>query len=332
MTPTARRPARGLVLSAVIGAFALASGVVPGATSYAATRKADPASETIRIASYNAGAMVKVKGSVRDVQGLIDDGVDVIALQEFSSGQKRAAVRADFLDCETCLYDGYMPAEAVPGGQPILYRSDKFTLLDAGMVQVSKDTYVGPRGAGPSTLRAKWITWVRLKTIATNRQIYVLNNHAVPTVQRGDGSPNARLPKRVKLYGQHMAGLQALITQIQSTTGGAIYVVGDLNVNYRTDSVLAPEVFPYANLTAVGMTATYATLGMPEHGTHVLPSGFDKRLIDYGYYQPRRWVTPSAQNILEGFRSDHRPLVMDYMLSNRACFSHHVNVCLPADS
>lgn len=318
------------MLTAVIAALTIVGGAMPMADASPAVtaRKGEPVSETVRVASYNAGVMVKPRGTLADVTALMEAGVDVIALQEASSGEKRKAIREQLLDCETCLYDGWMPTEAVPGGQPILYRSDRFTLVDEGMVEVSPATFVGSRGAGPSTIRAKWVTWVRLKSVATGRPFWVLNNHAVPTVQRGDGRPNTKLIKRVRLYRQHMEGLTALIDELRASAGGAIYVLGDLNVNYRTDSVVAPTVFPYYTMTQAGLTSTYGVLGMPEHGTHVLPNGFDKRLIDYGYYLPKRWMTPTVQNVLEGYRSDHRPLVVDYTLFSRGCFVQHENVCL----
>ncbi|MFN8193578.1 MAG: hypothetical protein U0R80_04750 [Nocardioidaceae bacterium] len=291
------------------------------------TRRGEPVVESVRIASYNAGSMVGVKGTVKDVQALIDQGVDIIALQEMSSWTKRVKIREKYLDCETCLYDGYVPVQAVPGGQPILYRSDRFTLLDSGMSQLTKDTYVGPRGAGPSTIRARWVTWVRLRTVATGRQVYILNNHGVPTVQRGDGQPNMRLKKRVAVYAKHMAGLESFVDSIKTTTGGSIFVVGDLNVNYRTDRVVAPDVFPFHSLGLVGMQASYEKLGLPEHGTHVLPNGYDKRLIDYSYSSQPRFVSPTAQTILTGLHSDHRPLVVDYRYASKACFSHHQDIC-----
>ena len=312
------------------GAFTLALTLAPGAVASTPTvgkGRAEPVTETVRIASYNAGAMVSTHGTVADVKALIDEGADVIALQETSSWAKRVKIRDKYVDCETCVYKAWIPVPAVPGGQPILYRSDKFELLGYGALQVTQDTYVGPRGAGPSTIRAKYITWVRLRSLATKRQAYVLNNHAVPTVQRGDGTPNTRLAKRLAIYGKHMAGLTAFINEIKSTTGGAVFVVGDLNVNYRTDRAIAPEIFPYHTLSELDLEATYEPLGMPEHGTHVLPNGFDKRLIDYGYFLHRRFVSPTAQAIPQGLHSDHRPLVVDYRLSSRGCFHQGVNEC-----
>ncbi len=333
MRSTARRFPRAARLRVSVlaagAAVALVATLVPNAAEAGPTAtktKGDPVTATIRIASYNAGSMVRVPRAVSDVKALMDKGADIIALQEMSSWKKRSKIQKRFVDCATCVYDAWMPVKAVPGGQPILYRSDKFTLLGTGMVQVSPDTYVGPRGAGPSTMRAKYIIWARLREISTQRQVYVLNNHAVPTVQQGNGRPNKQ-KKRLQLYRMHMDGLRALIDQIKTTTGGSIFVLGDLNVNYRSDRVVKDPLFPFYNMGQVGAAATFETLGIPDRGTHVLPSGFDKRIIDYGYYVQRRWVTPVAQQIVVGLHSDHRPLLVDYKLQSRGCFRHHASIC-----
>ncbi len=316
-----------MLLLTLTGALVAGPTLVPGAGAQVSAGRGEPVVESVRIASYNAGAMVSVKGTVSDVGSLIDQGADVIALQEMSSWKKRVKIRERYVDCETCVYDAWIPVAAVPGGQPIIYRSDKFELIDFGMEQVTPDTYVGSRGAGPATIRAKYITWVRLRTIATQRQVYVLDNHAVPTVQRGDGTPNVRLKKRLKLYRTHMEGLRAFVDGIKTTTGGSVFVVGDFNVNYRTDRVIAPDIFPFHNLGLVGLQASYETLGMPDHGTHVLPNGYDKRLIDYSYALKPRFVTPTAQTIVTGLHSDHRPLMVDYRFASRGCFQHRQDVC-----
>jgi endonuclease/exonuclease/phosphatase (EEP) superfamily protein YafD len=328
---TSPHPSRSLRQTAILLALVLVACVVAllgNAGSAAARRtKPEPASSALRVVTYNVSADVRVKRTVADLRSIIaNQAPDVIALQEMSSWKRRQAVRKHFVDCEGCLYDTYMPIAAVPGGQPILFRRDKYTLLGSGMRQVTEVTYVGSRGAGPSTIHAKWITWVRLQDLATGRRAYVLNNHFVPTVQARDGGTN-RFTRRLEIYRKNMAGLVAMIQEFQATTGGLVFVAGDFNVNYRGDVVKQASIFPYASLGAINVISSYQSVRVPDTGTHVLPSGFDKRLIDYVFTMTKRNVSTDDLQILFGLSSDHRPLVSDFTIYNNGCFRNHVNIC-----
>jgi endonuclease/exonuclease/phosphatase (EEP) superfamily protein YafD len=251
---------------------------------------------------------------VRDIRELAKR-VHVLALQEMANPTRRKRVRASLVSCDRCRFDAYMPRSAVPGSTPILYRSKRFRLLKAGTRQVTKATRVGPRGAGPARIRAKYVNFVRLRDVKTGRAVVVLNNHAVPSVQARGGAPNTRLRKRLTLYRQHMRALQRMVDRFE--VRGKVFVTGDLNVNYRSDRRLAPRLFPYHRLGRLGMRASYQTLGEPGTGTHVLRSGNDRRLIDYVYYRHQRSVRPVRQAILRGYASDHRPLVVTFRLTRR---------------
>jgi endonuclease/exonuclease/phosphatase (EEP) superfamily protein YafD len=102
------------------------------------------------------------------------------------------------------------------------------------------------------------------------------------------------------------------------STGAAVLVVGDLNVNYRSDRVARPRLFPFARLGEVGMRASFEATGLPRRGTHVLRrSGNSVRLIDYVYVMRRRGSAPLDNRIMGGFRSDHRPLVVTLLMRAR---------------
>lgn len=324
-TPRPRTVALLVLLTLLLSGVALV-----GSTDAASARKdtTEPPTSSLRVVTYNVSADVRIRRTVSDLQSIIDNQApDVIALQEMSSWDRRQAVRAAFVDCEGCLYDTYMPTAAVPGGQPILFRRDKYTLLGSGMRQVTEDTYVGSTGAGPSTIHAKWITWVWLQDLATGRRFYVLNNHFVPTVQAPDGGTND-MTRRLGIYRKNMEGLVALIQELRAATGGLVFVTGDFNVNYRGDVVAKAPIFPYVSLGSIGVTSSYQNVEVPEIGTHVLPNGFDKRLIDYVFSLHRRGVASNALQILLGLSSDHRPLVSDFTLFSSSCFQKRVNLCL----
>ncbi len=276
------------------------------------TPGSEPVTAPFRVASYNIRMTVSPEDAVSDLQALVADGVDVMTLQEMASPERRQAVRAALLECETCEFDAYMPLGDVYNSTPILFRSTRFVSEGQGTRKVSDATYVGPGGAGPSTIRAKYVNYVQLRDEVTGQTVYVLNNHAVPSVQAKDGSANEAYPKRLELYRKHMAGLKSLVTELRAT-GATVFVTGDLNVNYRKDRVVRDKIFPWYNLRQVGVVASHEALGEPRLGTHVR-SGDDTRLIDYVSYMRHASVTPVSQRVLTGYRSDHRPIVVDFSL------------------
>jgi endonuclease/exonuclease/phosphatase (EEP) superfamily protein YafD len=325
------RSGRSRLLLGLLAACLLPALVAAGATGAAAdeTEQPPPVGPTaanVRFVTYNAGAEVSVPKAMADMKRIMAEQPDVIALQEFASWKKREKVRTTYADCKTCLYDSWIPIPAVQGGTPILWRSDRFELVQKAWTQVTEDTYVGPKGAGPSTIRAKYIVWVRLRELSTGRQIFVLNNHFVPTVQGTNGGSNSNR-KRVELYRAHMQGLVSMIQGIQAQKR-LVFVTGDFNVNYRKDRVVQDTAFPYANLGAVNVRSSYYALGEPGTGTHVLSNGFAQRLIDYVHFWDRKkLVVPQAQRILLGLNSDHRPLVVDFKLMGKGCWVRGEPIC-----
>ena len=273
-----------------------------------------PVSATVRIATYNTAAGTTVANAVSDIKKLAAQGPDIITLQEMGSRAKRTGVTSALVDCSMCPYESYMPADAPMNSTPILFKWSKFRLEGTGTRQVSAATYVGKNGAGPSTLRAKYINYVLLRERATGQEVYVLNNHAIPSVQGRSGGADRTYPKRLALYRQHMDGLKALVTELKAN-GAAVFVTGDLNVNYRRDRIVKDTLFPYVNLGQVDVHASYELLGAPARGTDVLANGNDTRLIDYVSALRHPGVTAVAQDVLLGYHSDHRPLQVDFTLA-----------------
>ncbi len=304
---------RGLLCAAVM--FAVTGHVALAQTGGSArSTTQEVTTQEIRISTYNVQHDLDASEAIRDVQELATRS-DIVALQEMSSGTRRSGVRESLLDCTMCPFEGYMPSDAVPGGTPILYRWDRFRFEGSGTTQVSEATFVGAAGAGPATLRAKYINWVKLRERATGQSLYVLNNHAVPTVQGHGGGPNRRFPARLALYRQHMTGLATLVTELRAD-GSLVFITGDFNVNYRRDAVVQSAMFPYSRLAKVGVQASYQALGEPALGTHVLSSGHSLRLIDYVWFAQDTHVTPVSQQVLTGYHSDHRPVVVSFHLGS----------------
>jgi len=273
-----------------------------------------PASATttapVKIATLNVHSALSMDQALSDISRLASTGADVISLQEMGGRKRRDYVRAMLVDCDTCELDAYMPIGGPEASIPILYRQDRFIVEAEGSHKVSEATYVGPKGAGPSTLKAKFVNYVVLYDLQTKQRVAVLNNHAVPTVQAPYGGPNS-LKARHALYRKHMDGLTAKISEY-AATGATVFATGDFNVNYRKDSQVRAGLFPYSRLRAVNTHASYEAMGQPATGTHVLRSGFDRRLIDYVFHRTHPAVNLTSQAILRGYASDHRPLLTQY--------------------
>ena len=314
------RFARLPLLAQACGLVLVAAVASQTASAPAANARADrtaapaPVTATVRVTTYNTAAWVTTANALTDIKKLAARGPDIITLQEMGSRARRAAVSAALVDCSMCPYESYMPADAPMNSTPILFKWSKFRLEGTGTRQVSAATYVGRNGAGPSTLRAKYINYVQLRERATGQEVYVLNNHTIPSVQGRNGGADNTYPARLALYKQHMDGLKALITELKAT-GAAVLVTGDLNVNYRRDRIVKDPLFPYVNLGQVDMHASYELLGEPARGTDVLANGNDTRLIDYVSVLRHPGVTAVAQNVLLGYHSDHRPLQVDLTLA-----------------
>ena len=306
-------------LGALIGAMtcSLALGALPlGAAAMipasAATAKRVSYSSSVGLATMNIRHALSDSAARADVVKLVATGVDVIGLQEMASRQRRDAVIEAVQDCDSCRMKGvFFTSPANIGAVPILYRADRFELYDSGSLMLSDRTYIGARGAGPAELPPKYANWVKLQEKRTGRFFYVINSHAVASVQAPDGGANDNT-RRLALYRKHMAGLSSLVSQFKRKQTG-IFVIGDLNVNYRRDRVVRDRLFPFVNLGAVDVEASYEHLGMPSIGTH--EGGNGSRLIDYVYFMPRLPLTPRSQTILGGYNTDHRPLSVRFGLT-----------------
>jgi len=312
-----RRPA---VLASACGLLLLTAPVAIAAPNppfaAAPSEGAEADSSPVRIVTYNAQYKRSPAEVVADIRKIMREGADVIGLQEMGGLRRRTSVREKLVDCASCRYDAYMDNTAVQNATPILYKSAKFRLLSTGWRQLSDTTYVGRAGAGPATLKPKFVNYVELQHRVTDRTIYVLNSHAVASVQGRDGGRNTKHPARLRLYRQHMDGLKRLITKLRAT-GDPVFSTGDFNVNYRRDSVVRDPMFPYVNMREVGVHASYEYLGMPDIGTHQLANGNNTRLIDYVFSLDHAAVTPRKQEILQGYGSDHRPVMVRFALDRR---------------
>lgn len=157
-------------------------------------------------------------------------------------------------------------------------------VVATGYVPCTPRTFVGAWGAGPKTIDAKGIRWVRVVT--SSGEVTVGATHLVPSVQRPAKGPIARagLARRRALYRRHVA---AIVKWVKSVDG-PLDIVGDFN---------ATPAFPLLQpLHDAGLTLSTA----PSHGD---------RAIDHHW---SRGLVPLAVDALDGFSSDHKPVAASF--------------------
>jgi endonuclease/exonuclease/phosphatase family metal-dependent hydrolase len=301
-----------VALSTTAAPLAMVGGADAAVKKKTAGKDTGPA--YIRVVSLNTEYPLAKAKALTDIRRLVDARMGVIALQEMNGRDRRMTMKKRFVDCSTCIYDGYVPTKNTEGATPILWKTPRFRSVAAGNQRLTDAWYVGGSGAGPSTFQEKFVTWVKLRERSSGRMFYVLNTHFIPSVEGSDGYPNQRHPARLDHFRTHMSGLTRLISQFQQT-GLPVFVTGDFNVNYRRDKVIQPRMFPFASLGAVGVRASFAATGEPTYGTHVLKNGRDSRLIDYVAHTVGPQVSPVRTAVLLGYNSDHRPVVGTFGLN-----------------
>jgi hypothetical protein len=102
-----------------------------------------------------------------------------------------------------------------------------------------------------------------------------------------------------------MDKLKALITTFQAKNL-PIFLTGDFNVNYRLDSLYKDPLFPYANMSAVGVQSSYESLNLASIASSQGTFNGSNRLIDYLFHWDRADVTIDSERIsLSTHGSDH---------------------------
>lgn len=110
-------------------------------------------------------------------------------------------------------------------GTPVAWDKSEFKLKDKGREKISDRTYVGPRGAGPSTLKAKYANWIRLKDRDTGDRSTFTTAHL---------APSRFIPVRGRLQDQQIRNLAAVQSRLERMFPGASHtLMGDFNTSKR---------------------------------------------------------------------------------------------------
>lgn len=159
----------------------------------------------------------------------------------------------------------------------------RMKIVARGYWRCTKRTPVGAWGAGPSTIAAKWIAWVTVEI--GGRLVTFASTHFVPSVERkahGKVAVAARA-RRWALYARHVAGIVAWLPAVRGAK--VLGYDGNARAGFRLLEPLRRLIVRTA----------------ASHG---------KRAIDMIRVTLRLWLKVGPARALNGFSSDHRPVVV----------------------
>lgn len=188
------------------------------------------------------GGKRNFRGVRRDLLSLLADDPGIIGLQETGNKKRTKRIFNFFRN------QGY----GIRGksNTPIAFDKDQYRLKDFGAPVISRATYVGPQGAGPSTLKQKYANYLILKQLGGGPLRSVTNVHLAPSRQ---------LAVRRRLSDQQIANVAALQREIARRYKGVERaVIGDLNVG---------KVGPLAPLARAGLNIQQSPFDTHRVGT-----------------------------------------------------------------
>lgn len=225
----------------------------------------------LRLATHNLQARMSLRDTLHDVSALLAEGPHVVGWQEIG-GVRRWAAMVGLLASHGMRCSGPRLLD-----QPTAWRRDRLQRVQRIRWELSPETRVLPRGAGPTTLRAKHATGGVYKVRKTGDLVAVVDVHLTPSV---------RYPERDVIHRAQIRRLCALVEHLRHIYPGVtIAIGGDWNTEDR-DRLLP--------LVRLGLSPGPE---VPTHGRHAI----DRWLTD-GKARGHRTIRS---------RSDHRPLIVD---------------------
>jgi exonuclease III len=281
------------------------------------------ASEELRIVSWNVWHGNSKANFVDALAEFEKEGIDIVGFQELSDNGKPEAL-VEKTGCAACYYQAWKPGKPGQGGNvSIIWKKSRFSVaVDAQGAKMQyavkvHDSQPVEEGAGGSTAGTKYIVYVLLQDKLTNRSLWAMNAHALPSVEGQCGHPNDNI-LRLTLYKQMMDTFKAKITNKTKP----VFVTGDYNVNYRCDKNVQHHRFPWKSFNSLSPKVKSnwewhekAGLALPAVGTHKPHLG-GKRLIDYVFARSDPAVSYKGTAIWQHrrFGSDHAPVRATYQI------------------
>ncbi|MDB5169996.1 MAG: endonuclease [Candidatus Saccharibacteria bacterium] len=325
--------------------------VAIGGAYYVIASHADTATKpkgnpnTIRVASYNVlgagypqapphdnkfGVNTLVRAHLA-ADTMISSNVDIVGVQELDTVDNQFGKVKDRMTG-----NGYraLPTNAKASGRAgqraIFWKTDRFTAVKTGTIAFPYQDAPYNKKTKKFQLNDK-LNWVLLKDTKTEDQLYVVSAHLVARNNKEcrykcnppgtPGGTDAGGAQKRKAAADILADW---VKQRKATH--PVILVGDFNSPFSLKStekgVISRDEIPYCRLTravngaAIIRNAWDTYTGRSGH----CPYNTDKPIIDHVYATQRfavtRWVRP--YNLVTNKASDHRPLIVDLLLSKNS--------------
>lgn len=279
---------RTRILSAVAGAsvLALSAALAPGASASAArnpTGPPAPSSEGFRIIQANLDSPNSIGKFRADFAAVVAQQPDFMTLNEVG--------RRSDTDLAVPGYAMWRTAGKYPGETPVLWRTDRWTMVDQGTAPILQKHGVPKHKKVELGLRyANWATLVS----SDGRTLSIVSVHFTPPIKEwGD-----LLPRELG----HLNDLTSSLA-----TRGPVLIGGDLNVNYVGKSYPRPLMEQY------NLVPSYDLFGARVPTGNKYGASIDYVLVN----QTNAQLTPVSQFGTELY-SDHDALTVDWRFNTAA--------------
>ena len=236
----------------------------------------------LRVASCNIRHALHVNAFGDDVAQVLGvDGLDLAGFQECSGADRRATL-VTVTDAA-----GHGLVNLDPYQTPVTHRLDRWELVESFRWHLTRRKKVGPAGAGPLFMSAKWAVVQVVRDVTTGTIVAHANCHLVPSIF---------LPIRRRLHRRQIQRLAALVADLRGEYPAAVVLVGgDFNATLTTPAGWEKPLRD-AGLTYGGSTK-------PTHGN---------RAIDHIFST----VPMTSHYTINDLRTDHRAVVCDFELDD----------------
>ncbi len=272
--------ARAAAAKAAAAKAAAAKAAAEKAAADAAAIAAGSKGGTVRLADANLEFLGSHANFAADLKQVLATSPDTVTLNEVGSRSNAQLTPAG--------YASYRPTQDRLNGNAVLWRTDRWSLVDQGSVVIVDDgpvKYDRDRGA----------TWVTLQGRQGQGRISVISTHHM----QNPAKLGPDKPLRQQLYATGMERLKALVTQLSPQ--GPVFMAGDFNSGFRENVAWSPRVV----LGPIGVKAAMEKMG-------IVPTHDGGGIIDYVFYQASR-ATVVSQSVTE-LRSDHDLVRNDFSL------------------
>lgn len=221
---------------------------------------------------------------------------DVIGMQEMGNPERKQALERV---CKQADWQFYRPNDFGSQRQTPIAWSSRWRVMQSGAQRLNNASAVEP-GSGGTFVESKWAVWVVLQHGDT--KIAVINWHAPGGVEVTANT------KRRKVMAECTRNVRLLARTLKANVQ-AVFVTGDMNMNYRSQDVRRTYEFPVVQFRNEGLTPNWQ-YGRPVIGSHMPydQSNSGRRLIDYVFSNAQH----QRSKILTGYASDHRPVLVRY--------------------